>query len=60
MAAVETLAEGSAVTWPYEQFRRALAYGEAERSSQAEGRWQNVNASLNAIGSRLRSAEGEQ
>jgi hypothetical protein len=49
MTALDALAEGSSVTWPYEQFRRALDYGEAETSSQAEGRWQNVNASLNAV-----------
>jgi aminopeptidase N len=49
MAALDTLEEASSVTWPYEQFRRALDYQEAETSSQAEGRWQNVNASLNAV-----------
>jgi hypothetical protein len=49
MAALDALAEGSSLTWPYEQFRRALDHGEAETSSQAEGRWQNVSASLNAV-----------
>ena len=49
MVALDVLGGDSSVTWPYEQFRRALDYGQAETSSQAEGRWQNVNASLNAV-----------
>ena len=49
MAALDALGAGASVTWPYEQFRRALDYGNAETSSQAEGRWQNVNASRNAV-----------
>ena len=56
MAALDALGAGASVTWPYEQFRRALDYGNAETSSQAEGRWQNVNASLNAV----RRAVGER
>ncbi len=49
MAALDALAEGASVTVALPEFRRALDYGEAETSSQAEGRWQNVNASLNAV-----------
>ena len=49
MAALDVLCADASVTWPYEQLRGALNYGEAETSSQAEGRWQNVNASLNGV-----------
>jgi hypothetical protein len=35
------------VKWPFEQFRTALDYPDDE------GRWQNLNASLNRIGRAL-------
>jgi hypothetical protein len=49
-AALDVLAGGSSESWPFAQFRRSLNYGaENAGASAAEGRWQNVNASLNAI-----------
>jgi len=49
-AALDELAAGASESWPFDQFRRSLDYGaEATGGSSAEGRWQNVNASLNAI-----------
>jgi hypothetical protein len=49
-AALDVLAGGASESWPFEQFRRSLNYGaENAGASAAEGRWQNVNASLNAI-----------
>jgi hypothetical protein len=49
-AALDVLAGGASEAWPFDQFRRSLNYGvENAGASAAEGRWQNVNASLNAI-----------
>jgi hypothetical protein len=49
-AALVLLAGGASESWPFEQFRRSLDYGvENAGASAAEGRWQNVNASLNAV-----------
>jgi hypothetical protein len=47
-AALEFLAARAAVTWPFEQFHRAL---ENHRflDWEIEGRWQTLNASLNGI-----------
>jgi hypothetical protein len=47
-AALDLLAAGAPVAWPFEQFRRSLDFGVGD-ASHAEGRWQNVNASLNAV-----------
>jgi hypothetical protein len=47
-AALDLLAAGASVSWPFEQFRRALDFAVHDKS-HAEGRWQNANASLNAI-----------
>jgi hypothetical protein len=49
-AALDLLAGDASESWPFEQFRRSLNYDfENAGASAAEGRWQNVNASLNAI-----------
>jgi hypothetical protein len=49
-AALDALGGGASESWPFDQFRRSLDYGvENAGASAAEGRWQNVNASLNAI-----------
>lgn len=49
-AALDFLSARSEVKWPFENFRRALDwYQSDETRSQATGRWQNVNASLNGI-----------
>jgi len=42
-AALEFLAVRADPQWPFEQFRTALD------SANEEGRWQNLNASLNGI-----------
>jgi hypothetical protein len=34
--------------WPFEQFKKSLTFFIGD-PSHAEGRWQNVHASLNAI-----------
>ena len=46
-AALDFLAVHASVKWPFEQFRTALDYPDDE------GRWQNLNASLNRIGRAL-------
>ena len=43
MAALDELAKTARVQWPFDQFRRALDY------ERGDARWQNANASLNAI-----------
>jgi hypothetical protein len=49
-AALDVLALGASESWPFDQFRRSLNYRtENAGASAPEGRWQNVNASLNAI-----------
>jgi hypothetical protein len=47
--ALDRLERGATVSWPFTQFRRALAWSEDEIDAAAEGRWQMVNASLNAV-----------
>ena len=42
-AALDALATNTTAQWPFEQFRNALD------SDDEEGRWQNLNASLNAV-----------
>ena len=42
-AALDALAASATAQWPFEQFRKALD------SDNEEGRWQNLNASLNAV-----------
>jgi len=51
VAALVLLEGRASVTWPFEQFRRALVgYGGPDETRAAkEGRWQVVNASLNAV-----------
>jgi len=46
--ALDLLAAGASVAWPFEQFRRSLDFAVHDKS-HAEGRWQNVHASLNAV-----------
>src|SRR5207249_10106760 len=41
--ALNALAANATAQWPFEQFRKALD------SDNEEGRWQNLNASLNAV-----------
>jgi len=47
-AALDLLKTHAAEQWPFAQFRRALTWSEHEIDAAAEGRWQLVNASLNA------------
>jgi hypothetical protein len=42
-AALDNLAANASTQWPFEEFRKALD------SDNEEGRWQNLNASLNAV-----------
>jgi hypothetical protein len=42
-AALDFLAKRASAKWPFDQFQRALD------SDHEEGRWQTLNASLNAI-----------
>jgi len=42
-AALDLPAANATAQWPFEQFRKALD------SDNEEGRWQNLNASLNAV-----------
>jgi hypothetical protein len=48
-AALDLLAAGAREQWPFDQFRRSLRYEPGETGAAAVGRWQHVNASLNAI-----------
>jgi hypothetical protein len=47
-AALEVLSARAAVRWPFDQFRESLNFAVGD-ASHAEGRWQNVHASLNAV-----------
>lgn len=47
-AALDLLAAGASIAWPFDQFKESLNFGVGD-VSHAEGRWQNVHASLNAI-----------
>ena len=42
-AALDFLEAGTTRKWPFDQFRNAL------ESTDLEGRWQTLNASLNAV-----------
>jgi hypothetical protein len=46
--ALDLLARRTSTRWPFEQFKKSLNFGVGD-ASHAEGRWQNVHASLNAI-----------
>ncbi len=48
-AALELLAVGARESWPFDQFRRSLKYESDESGAAGVGRWQHINASLNAI-----------
>jgi hypothetical protein len=47
-AALDLLARRTSTRWPFEQFKESLNFA-VDDPSHAEGRWQNVHASLNAI-----------
>jgi hypothetical protein len=47
-AALDLLARRNPTRWPFDQFRESLNFAVGD-PSHAEGRWQNVHASLNAI-----------
>ena len=48
LASLDLLARSTSPRWPFEQFKESLNFAIGD-PSHAEGRWQNVNASLNAI-----------
>ena len=48
LASLDLLARRTLIRWPFEQFKEALNFAIGD-PSHAEGRWQNVHASLNAI-----------
>ena len=48
LASLDVLARCTSTRWPFEQFRESLNFAIGD-PSHAEGRWQNVHASLNAI-----------
>jgi hypothetical protein len=47
-ASLDLLARRTSMCWPFEQFKESLNFAVGD-PSHAEGRWQNVHASLNAI-----------
>jgi hypothetical protein len=47
-ASLDLLARSTSPRWAFEQFRESLNFAIGD-PSHAEGRWQNVHASLNAI-----------
>jgi len=47
-ASLDLLARRTSMRWPFEQFKESLNFAVGD-PSHAEGRWQNVHASLNAI-----------
>jgi hypothetical protein len=47
-ASLDLLARRTSTRWPFEQFKESLNFAVGD-PSHAEGRWQNVHASLNAI-----------
>jgi hypothetical protein len=47
-ASLDLLARHTSTRWPFEQFKESLNFA-VDDPSHAEGRWQNVRASLNAI-----------
>ena len=48
LASLDLLARRTSIRWPFEQFKESLNFAVGD-PSHAEGRWQNVHASLNAI-----------
>ena len=48
LASLELLARRTSTRWPFEEFKKSLNFATGD-ASHAEGRWQNVHASLNAI-----------
>ena len=48
LASLDLLARHASPRWPFEQFKESLNFAIGD-PSDAEGRWQNVHASLNAI-----------
>ena len=48
LASLDLLARRTSPRWPFEQFKESLDFAIGDPSN-AEGRWQNVHASLNAI-----------
>jgi hypothetical protein len=54
-AALDLLSTDASIAWPFEQFRESLNFAVGD-ASHAEGRWQNVHASLNAVRRALETA----
>jgi hypothetical protein len=52
-ASLDLLARRASTRWPFDQFKESLDFAVGD-PSHAEGRWQNVHASLNAIRRALR------
>ena len=48
LASLDLLARHTPPRWPFEQFKESLNFAIGD-PSHAEGRWQNVHVSLNAI-----------
>jgi hypothetical protein len=48
LASLDLLGRRTSIRWPFEQFKESLNFAIGE-PSHAEGRWQNVHVSLNAI-----------
>jgi hypothetical protein len=48
LASLDLLGRRTSIRWPFEQFKESLNFAIGD-PSHAEGRWQNVHASLNAI-----------
>ena len=48
LVSLDLLARRASTRWPFEQFKESLNFAIGD-PSHAEGRWQNVHASLNAI-----------
>jgi hypothetical protein len=47
-ASLDLLTRRASMRWPVEQFKESLNFAVGD-PSHAEGRWQNVRASLNAV-----------
>src|SRR5216110_2828230 len=52
LASLNLLARRTSTRWPFEQFKESLNFAIGD-PSHAEGRWQNVHASLNAMPGQL-------
>jgi hypothetical protein len=48
LASLDLLSPRTSTHWPFEQFKKSLNFAVGD-PSHAEGRWQNMHASLNAI-----------